>query len=984
MSLHERILSIYLTPHPRVIQIVPKTAVGYFRLLFYWSLRNPLELQEYVSEHILCPTAEMQVNVAPWESKNWRQRIYALINLRWLASYVPAQKYLVGVLLFTLIILSQLESVVILISQFWLEPEQVLTNFIVSSTLGATAILFFLVLGIYSGELAIFTLWSIYFGLGLPLLHLHEALLRSLGAQANFWILAEFSLFCGLFFGAMLNNVTSVFMRNISGILPIHLFLLVPIVPFTGTITLYHRQFTQVLEMQWVIVCILIAIVSAVAGFLRIDDFLIAQILLPRPKDVAEVMNKATPRQRRILHNQLYRTIPRVTYLMPPKLRHIIENWLTQDWDRAIFNLHQLWQFTNLYHYLIWSVQKDLDRSNSSELLLKVDALCHERLHWRLQDFITLQKLKFPAFRKIMSLVWHDFLTSRRSDRENRGNRILNYRIDRFREGHEFAAYEELEKPWQSALAACIYLRENQLTEAAETFDKIADSDDAREMALLCRGFDRLLREEKLLHSGPRIKLPQRPKTVKHPSSWDALTIFSQVLHKAWLYRRCQPSTQTLLRNELREQMQHLLQWQSEYHEKDAIIRLAELWHEELEGWYQEDERLQLSEVENPFIYNEPLHHPPTFTGRRVILQQIYQANQRGNVHPLVIYGLPKAGKTSLLHQVVGLKQNPIDMVHVHINDIVRGPKVIDKLIAAICQEIQVTLRRHHQSITDIELKLKDDSLRVLQEEIRNACRDIGNHMLVLTLDDFDEVNIAVHPSKPSLNLHTSTPSIESFIEILWHLATTVANFNIMFVTKHPPTALQSHQSWMNHAFFSATQCIAIPNLSQTETTQLLQNAVPTQIVRFTSTTMALVFRLTNGQPFLVQLLGNCLIQNFNRCVLAKVEVDPVFTDEDVMKIVESQEFKQHSHRYFQRLMHNLARTEARSHLILWTVAKARAGLCLIEIQRDLALYPQTINNVEAKLDFLQTCLLLKNDDGRWCIQMGLLRQWLCRQRRPN
>ena len=90
---------------------------------------------------------------------------------------------------------------------------------------------------------------------------------------------------------------------------------------------------------------------------------------------------------------------------------------------------------------------------------------------------------------------------------------------------------------------------------------------------------------------------------------------------------------------------------------------------------------------------------------------------------------------------------------------------------------------------------------------------------------------------------------------------------------------------------------------------------------------VALIYSLTGGQPFLVQLLGDSLIQKFNEQLRRLTAPSATFTAADVQATIDDPRFYAQGNGYFTGIWGQAEKEPAGQHLILQKLAPYKEGL---------------------------------------------------------
>jgi hypothetical protein len=110
-------------------------------------------------------------------------------------------------------------------------------------------------------------------------------------------------------------------------------------------------------------------------------------------------------------------------------------------------------------------------------------------------------------------------------------------------------------------------------------------------------------------------------------------------------------------------------------------------------------------------------------------------------------------------------------------------------------------------------------------------------------------------------------------------------------------------------------------------------------------------YDVTGGQPFLVQLLGDSLVQRFNRQLRQQLDPPlPTFTSADVDAVVAAPQFYQQGDAYFRGIWAQAGEAPPGQHALLQVLAPHANGLDQTTLQQCSGLDPTTCSTALAAL----------------------------------
>ncbi|MEQ8961307.1 MAG: ATP-binding protein, partial [Coleofasciculus sp. C2-GNP5-27] len=185
-------------------------------------------------------------------------------------------------------------------------------------------------------------------------------------------------------------------------------------------------------------------------------------------------------------------------------------------------------------------------------------------------------------------------------------------------------------------------------------------------------------------------------------------------------------------------------------------------------------------------------------------------------------------------------------------------------------------------------------------------------------------------------------------------------------------------------------QILANPSLENPDATvsDIPDNEAVDFPLDYTPDALDLIYRLTAGQPYLVQLVGFQLVRRYNDFVFEQGHSrDPVFTVEDVEAVINDPAFYQRGRYYFDGVWGQAARGVSGQQTILKVLAPYPDGLMseqlrirLAEFFRESGLAPLEEKQLEEALETLKRHDVIQKKGDYWQIIVELFRRWVLNQ----
>lgn len=182
--------------------------------------------------------------------------------------------------------------------------------------------------------------------------------------------------------------------------------------------------------------------------------------------------------------------------------------------------------------------------------------------------------------------------------------------------------------------------------------------------------------------------------------------------------------------------------------------------------------------------------------------------------------------------------------------------------------------------------------------------------------------------------------------------------------------------------FFASILPVRVGFLDRSATRQLLANPDPDYLLDFAPELLDEAHALTNGQPYLIQLIGFHLTRHYNTQVFEQSRSrNAKFTLEDLTTILDNPDFYSSGRYYFTGVWNQAAEQHPQQQPILVHLAH-HPNQTPTQISQIL--------DLDLKLTQIALNTLKRHDvahhskDDRWEISIELFRRWIIRQEPRN
>ncbi len=397
------------------------------------------------------------------------------------------------------------------------------------------------------------------------------------------------------------------------------------------------------------------------------------------------------------------------------------------------------------------------------------------------------------------------------------------------------------------------------------------------------------------------------------------------------------------------------------YPEQKLLLRIIDQWQTIItrEGGQLGGETLE-KPIENPYVVGPPVTGS-LFVGREDILTILEELwTKPGQLESVVIYGHRRMGKTSILRNLPGRFSNNTKIINFNIQT-QGNVRSTTELIFNLAQAIHDDLPPHLQTanpepqITDFDRP--EQSFKRFLKKLEPHRQ---NDRFIIAIDEFELIEDGIKNGyfEPSL---------------IGHWRGILTDFHwIIFAFAGLHTLQEMTQNYWNPLFGNVRK-IPVSFLTPTAARRLITQPSPDFAIDYNPEAIELIYTLTGGQPYLIQLICQNLVSNFNRQRFEENrEIEPLFTEAEVTAIVTNPDFFRDGTAYFHAIWEQAQETHAETQLA---------------ILKQLALSPATeteLNNL-IKPSFMPEALNLLlthdviqlNSENQYNYRVELMRQWV-------
>lgn len=365
---------------------------------------------------------------------------------------------------------------------------------------------------------------------------------------------------------------------------------------------------------------------------------------------------------------------------------------------------------------------------------------------------------------------------------------------------------------------------------------------------------------------------------------------------------------------------------------------------------------VEKQEIQNPYVIGVPLSlNQEIFIGRKDISDRLEKLILDNQHPPLLLYGQRRMGKTSLLNNLASLLPNTIVPLFVDL----QGPVSLSNSNSSFLYNLGRQMTSSAQKNRELKFPklargdLETDPFTVFDQWLDDI-EDVAithNSTLLMALDEFEILHDA---------LEGQILDETAILGFLRHTIQHRPRIKILLAGSH---TIEEFERWAT--YFINAQIIHLGHLNLDEAIQLIEKPVVNFELRYQPEALTYILELTNGHPYLIQLLCYEIVLLKNR---QKVELRLNATVEDVQQ--SATKALDSGRLFFADIERNQLSAES-VDLLKWLVAETE------EVYFSLDLIKQgDFLDVEKMLRLLESKEILRRTNESYHFESKLIRMW--------
>ncbi|MFN9660422.1 MAG: hypothetical protein ACK6BC_08625 [Cyanobacteriota bacterium] len=408
--------------------------------------------------------------------------------------------------------------------------------------------------------------------------------------------------------------------------------------------------------------------------------------------------------------------------------------------------------------------------------------------------------------------------------------------------------------------------------------------------------------------------------------------------------------------------------------EKILLQRIRHRWRSlVLEESGRLGHKVERKRVVNPYVAGNPVK-AGLFVGREQILGELEELWLKpGLVDSLVLYGHRRMGKSSIL-QNLPQRLDPASNWIVDFNLQTINRAHTGSLLFDLAQKMRQHLLRQlgdplpaAGSVASADLRLPEEAaFRANYQRAFNHWLDcltpwMAGHRFIIAVDEYELLEAAMASGQLDAELPAYLRGVIQTRD--WFVLALAGLYTLRE---------KCHDYW--HPLFGSIKPRKVSFLSPGSTRHLLTQPSDDFPLDYSNDTLEEIIHLTNGQPYLVQLIGQNLVAHFNRQLLeSDRDSDQPLSLADLQAVIESPDFFQDGEAYFNGVWKQAEQAPPGQQAVLLALSQGPGELGQLAEQTGLS-----AAELEAALQTLEAHDVVTRREGkRYTFTVELMRRWV-------
>lgn len=527
-----------------------------------------------------------------------------------------------------------------------------------------------------------------------------------------------------------------------------------------------------------------------------------------------------------------------VTPIPLPGMRRRLEAWLEEDWAAGVHNVNQILAYTLQFIPAVEAVNRVLARMPKDRILPAVVELSRNPYDWDLVRF-GFASLSLGA---------------------------LSLDVEPWQKGERSALELRLDTPAQFACAGFWYLHKKQPEKAAEAFARLQHLPYGAEMAGIASALALALAAKApgeiaalllTLKSAGSGGIPSL-----RPGTLSALRQLWEVAREVdTAHRAVSPALRSSAVGRAVGALTRLIDTATEICEPpegELVREVAVRWRDLLARWGEEiGEEILLQPVENPFAEGasgRPVRR--TFVGRGEVLARLerwWSGPPDAPLPVVILYGHRRMGKTSILLHLLETRPPHLLVAPTDMQDLIAADhtgQLLFKLAEAIHRAAAPALNAGPPP-DPAEYATFGQATIALNRLLERLAPQMAGRRLILTVDEYELAEEKIEQGKFD----------PGFLRYLRAALTRHPWLNLILAGRQ---RLAEELRHYHAVFYGSAEPVRVTFLSREEAIALIRRPTDDFTLDIEEPLAEEIYRLTHGQPYLIQRLCYELVERWN------------------------------------------------------------------------------------------------------------------------
>jgi len=379
--------------------------------------------------------------------------------------------------------------------------------------------------------------------------------------------------------------------------------------------------------------------------------------------------------------------------------------------------------------------------------------------------------------------------------------------------------------------------------------------------------------------------------------------------------------------------------------------------------------RKLVTPIPNPYVVGNPITGS-LFVGREDILLRFEELwNTPGQIPSIVLYGHRRMGKTSVLRNLPEkfCQDLIIDFNMQRVGDVKSSGELLYNLALAIYDAFPEA-KEHLNEPVENEFTEKNSSTS-FDRFLKKVDFFRKNKRVIIAIDEFEIIEELINEGK-----------LEARLLGFWRSLIQTYSWFVMVLAGLHTLQEKTHDYW--NPLFGSVQVIPVSFINPKAAKVLITSPSPEFNLDYAPDAVTLIYKLTYGQPYLIQLICHNLVTYFNRQRFEEgIYRQPPLTVQDVEAVINMPEFYRDGNAYFSGVWEQAKEIRGQEQLQILRTLSSQRSLTLAQLLQQTSLNAERLHKA---LQILEQHDVIQQQDSYYSYKVELMRRWVAKQQANN